>query len=252
MQAKKSEAEFKGFIDRLFDKVLEKNIQKYGIEKVGLHLGEILKGMDGEVVSKVVPRAIEKHTNGKVKNALLRLSRNEPDFIPQIRKVGVSVANSLRPIAGNRFTLMVARVLKPQLNALGLECVTSGSIKSRLNKALVVKGDDGEVNLKPDIDIIVYKAGTSPEKVLAILSCKTTLAERLMQTVRWRESLNGLPKEYQGIKVFLVTAWETFENPTQRSRARQLDGAYCCSENISEDSKIKRFDRLVGDLKRLA
>ena len=245
-----SEDEFKEFIEKIFEDTIDENIKKYGIEKVGLHLGNILKSMDSAVVSKVVPRAIEKHTSGEIQKELKSLISKNEDYIKALRKIGVSVANSLRPIAGNRFTLMVAKILKPQLNKIGLDCVTSGPIKSKLNKILVVKTDTGDKDLKPDIDIIVFEKD-NPQKILAIISCKTTLAERVMQTVRWKDSLSTLPEDYKNIKVYLVTAWETFENVTHRNRVHQLDGAYSCNENVKEDDKVKKFDKLVPDLAKL-
>ena len=72
-----------------------------------------------------------------------------------------------------------------------------------------------------------------------------------MQTIRWRESLTGLPEEFKNVKVFLVTAWEKFENSIHRNRAHQLDGAYSCNLDVREDNKVKRFDKLVGDLTKL-
>lgn len=244
------ESEFKQFIESLFNETIEENIRKYGLKEVGLHLGKILESMDSLVVSKVVPRAIEKHTEGEIKKQLLSLISKDKEYISALRRVGVSVANSLRPIAGNKFTLMVAQILKPQLNEVGLDCVTSGPIKTKLNKLLVVKTDAGDHDLKPDIDIIIFKK-ENPDNILAIISCKTTLAERVMQTVRWKDSFSTLPEKYSKTKVFLVTAWEKFENQTHRSRVHQLDGAYSCNEDVKEDSKVKKFDKLVSDLIKL-
>lgn len=244
------EEEFKKFIETYFNEELNKNIKKYGINKVGLHLGDILRGMAEKVIEQVVPRAIDKHSTGKLKEDLINLSQHHPDFNQQIRKVGVSIANSLRPIAGNKFTFMVATILKPQLNEIGLDCVTSGPIKSKLNKMLVVTTDSGDIDLKPDLDIIVFDKNNHGN-IVAIISCKTTLAERVLQTIRWKEAMSTLPEELRKIKVYLVTAWEKFSNSTNRSRVHQLDGAYSCNEDIEEDDKVKKFDKLVDDLKKL-
>lgn len=244
------EKKFKEFIETYFNEELDKNIEKYGIHKVGLHLGDILKGMEKEVIEKVVPRAINKHSDEKLKRELVELSKKHPDFNQQIRKIGVSIANSLRPIAGNRFTFMVAKILKPQLNEIGLDCVTSGTIKSKLNKMLIVTTDSGDRDLKPDLDIIVFEKD-NPDNILAIISCKTTLAERVMQTIRWKDSMSTLQENLREIKVYLVTAWDKFTNPTNRNRVHQLDSAYSCNEDVVEDDKVKKFDKLVDDLRRL-
>lgn len=246
----KPEDEFKNFIESYFEEELNKNIEKYTIEKVGLHLGDILAGMAVNVVEKVVPRAIEKHSSGEVKNQLLKLSKQYKDFNQQIRVIGVSIANSLRPIAGNRFTLMVANILKPQLNKIGLDCVTSGIVKTKLNKMLIVTTDAGDQDLKPDLDIIVFEKENT-DNIVAVISCKTTLAERVLQTIRWKEAMSTLPPELKKIKIFLVTAWEKFDNSTHRSRVHQLDGAYSCNEDVKEDTKVKKFDKLVPDLVKI-
>ena len=44
---------------------------------------------------------------------------------------------------------------------------------------------------------------------------------------------------------------EKFDNKTNRNRVRQLDGAYSCNEDVTEDDKVKKFDKLVSDLTKL-
>jgi len=197
-------------------------------------------------VREVVPRAISKHADSKTAEELTQLIDRRPDAVEALREIGVSVANSLRPLAGNRFTKMVSQILSKQLEPQGIACATHGDIKQRVSRGLLVESPDGERDLKPDIDIVVYDMAT--EKVIAIVSCKTTLAERIMQTVRWKEAMVNVPSQYRDVKVFLVTAWDTFDNPTQRNRARTLDGAYACNEDVVEDDRIKRFDKLAADI----
>jgi hypothetical protein len=156
------------------------------------------------------------------------------------------VGDSLRPYAGNRFTWMVGAILKEQLRPHGIGCDTRGKIRQRFSRNLVVKTAGQEQDLKPDIDIVVYDRST--EKVSAIISCKTSLAERIMQTVRWKQARVILSAVSRNVPVFLVTAWEDFSNPTQRNRARELDGAYACNADVNEDDKIKRFDKCPKDL----
>lgn len=229
--------------------MFRKAVNKYGIDGVGVKLGEVLSSAEMSVVEQVVPRAIAKHADPDTARELMKLIKSHPKAIKAIRAVGVSIANSLRPYAGNRFTKMVSMVLDQQLKPHGIQCVTHGAIKQRTSKKLIVKGAAGEQDLKPDIDIIAYDIAS--QKVFAIISCKTSLAERIMQTVRWKEALVNLPPAYRDVRVFLVTAWDDFENSTQRNRARTLDGAYACNENVREDDKIKRFDKCPADLIKL-
>lgn len=49
----------------------------------------------------------------------------------------------------------------------------------------------------------------------------------------------------------MATAWETFDNSAQRDRARTLNGAYACSEDVVKDDKTKRFDKLAAGIAAL-
>jgi len=241
-----SEEEFWQSIEKIFDELLSRALKQYGPEGAGNKLGEVLRSAEMSVVKKVVPRAIAKHADPQIALELTKLIERQPDAIGALREVGVSIANSLRPIAGQRFTKLVSVILSRQLDPQGIACATRGEIKRRVSDGLLISGPDGEQDLKPDIDIVVYDKAT--EKVIAIVSCKTTLAERIMQTVRWKEAIANIPSQYRDVKVFLVTAWDTFDNPTQRNRARTLDGAYACNEDIVEDDRIKKFDKLAPDI----
>jgi len=108
----------------------------------------------------------------------------------------------------------------------------------------------------PDVDIIVYK----PEdcKVLAVLSCKVTLRERIAQTGYWKFKLLQ-DETTKHIKVYFVTPDEdgtlTHKEPAKKGRAIvevDLDGSYVLTEeDIEESDKVKLFPRFIDDLKRL-
>ena len=88
------------------------------------------------------------------------------------------------------------------------------------------------------------KAAKSP---FLIISCKTSLAERLLQTISWSNFHKAL-KDTINVKIFVVTAWDTFNENTQRTRARGLDGAYAANEDVKEDDKVKRLSRIIPDI----
>jgi len=101
--------------------------------------------------------------------------------------------------------------------------------------------------MKPDIDIVLYlKRNNLP---IAIISCKTTLAERIMQTIRWKEHVSLLPNDVSLIKIFLVSAWENFKGKTLRNRVSVLDGVYAANEEVVEGDNIKRLSKIYDDLK---
>ena len=90
------------------------------------------------------------------------------------------------------------------------------------------------------------------ETPLVILSAKTTLAERVMQTINWNRYKERLPDELRNIRLFLVTAWETFEpGSVNRERVQELDAVYVCNSQATLYGNIKRFSAIVEDLARL-
>ena len=108
----------------------------------------------------------------------------------------------------------------------------------------------------PDVDIIIYDPET--KKVIAVLSSKVTLRERIAQTGYWKIKLQnqGLTKH---IKVYFVTPDEdgtlTIKDPAKKGRAIveiDTDGSYVLSEtDIKESDKVKMFDKFIDDLKEL-
>lgn len=127
--------------------------------------------------------------------------------------------------------------------------ITKGPVKQKLDRAFDEVTVEGQQRFKPDIDIVII---TVPdEKPIAILSAKTSLAERVMQTISWHNFMRTAPAEFQDIKLFLVTAWETFESETTRTRVQQLDGVYVCNTNVREYGNIAVFSKILDDLKVL-
>ena len=53
-------------------------------------------------------------------------------------------------------------------------------------------------------------------------------------------------KEALGLRIFLVTAWNDFENSTERVRASILDGEYGANANVREEGKIKRLSKICS------
>lgn len=136
------------------------------------------------------------------------------------------------------FDAKISEALKEAKNPL--QALTSGKIKNALGKEFVNKvGRRGVRDYKPDIDIVLVRTDLN-NKPVVIISVKTTLAERIMQTINW--------SRYLKIPIILVTAWETFESGTNRERVQELDGVYACNTRVKEYRKIKRFSRIAEDL----
>ena len=108
----------------------------------------------------------------------------------------------------------------------------------------------------PDVDIVIYDPKT--HKVIAVLSSKVTLRERIAQTGYWKLKLAS-DKVTKHIKVYFVTPDEDgtlmYKEPMKKGRAIvevDLDGSYVLNEDdVEESDKVKTFDKFIDDLKRL-
>lgn len=253
---KDQEKEHKRTIQTLFDTKIDSALK--GINdplEVGDNLAKILKSSDEDVVKLIVPRAVRKWADRKTLQKWEDLIK-DPKMVSELRVIGKSIANSMRPLAGNTFSFWVAKVLNKYFREsnIPLEAITHGDIKKQLSKALVIqpKDEKGIRDYKPDIDIILVRSDQN-NKPVAIISAKTTLAERVMQTISWLRYLKTapVPKHFKELKIFLVTAWETFESGTNKERVQELDGVYVCNKKVKEYGNIKLFSKIAKDLEKL-
>lgn len=106
----------------------------------------------------------------------------------------------------------------------------------------------------PDVDIIIYNPKDC--RVIAAISSKVTLRERIAQTGYWKIKLSQ-DKITKHIKVFFITPDEdktlSIKKPAKKGRAIveiDTDGSYVMSEeDIEESNKVKSFDKFISDLK---
>ncbi len=252
---KENEKQWKEQISQLFKAKLEQALQAYGSPlEVGNRLGDVLRELEVEAAKLVVPRSVGKHA---LPENLLKWDEflKDEDMLLDLRKVSTSIANTMRPLAGNKFAEWITTVLNIAFaqQALPLYCVTKGKIKQKLTRDLVMPPLDGspQQDYKPDIDIVAVNGNT--DSPIAILSAKTTLAERVMQTISWKRYRDQLlPIDLRNIKFYLVTAWEAFPTgSTNRDRVQELDGTYVCNTQVAFDENIKPFSSIVEDLRAL-
>lgn len=108
----------------------------------------------------------------------------------------------------------------------------------------------------PDVDIIIFNPNNS--EVIAVLSSKVTLRERIAQTAYWKLKLAS-DQITRHIKVYFITPDEdgtlNIKSPAKKGRAIvevDLDGSYVLSEaTIEESEKVKTFDKFIEDLRNL-
>jgi type II restriction enzyme len=173
---------------------------------------------------------------------------------------------SWRAFKGKNLEKLIVYIIEDEVKALGLKVVDGNKLERTREEnlseelALVKRNlliDYGEFGYHlPDVDIIIYKPGTG--EIVAVLSSKVTLRERIAQTGYWKMKLQA-QELTKHIKVYFVTPDEdgtlTTKNPAKKGRAIvevDTDGSYVLSEtDIEESDKVKMFDKFIDDLKEL-
>lgn len=173
---------------------------------------------------------------------------------------------SWRAFKGKNLEKLVIHIIKDEVENLGLRIVdgnelektNSSNLSKELNRVkrnlLVDYGEFG--SYLPDVDIIIYNPKDC--KVIAVISSKVTLRERIAQTGYWKIKLSQ-DKITKGIKVFFITPDEdktlSIRQPAKKGRAIveiDTDGSYVMSEEeIEESGKVKKFDKFILDLRGL-
>ena len=173
---------------------------------------------------------------------------------------------SWRSFKGKNLEKLIAYIIKDEVLALGLKLVEGNTLEltksENLSKELsMVKRnllvDYGEFGSHlPDVDIIAYDPKTF--KVIAVISSKVTLRERIAQTGYWKIKLSA-DKATEHIRVYFITPDEdetlTIRTPAKKGRAIveiDTDGSYVMSETkVEESRKVKKFDKFIDDLRKL-
>lgn len=174
---------------------------------------------------------------------------------------------------GNKFQRVILSILKGYLHKLrsrnpqfaNVNIFSESEVKSNeiIVRKLAVKY--GEYLLLPDTDMVIVDYDfTNPwkSKVLAIVSCKTSLRERIAQACYWKLKLLSSDVT-KNTRVFLATTDNDEDffirnkaNYGGKSRNRiiaeyELDGVYIIREDFKkewESSKVKRYERIFDDL----
>ena len=173
---------------------------------------------------------------------------------------------SWRAFKGKNFEKLIMYIIKDEVENLGLKVIDGNTLErtnsknlskelSQVKRNLLV--DYGEFGAHlPDVDIIIYHPKSL--RIIAVISSKITLRERIAQTGYWKLKL--LQDEVtKHIKVFFITPDEDgtlrTKIPAKKGRAIvevDTDGSYVMSEEeIEESNKVKLFDKFIEDLKKL-
>jgi len=173
---------------------------------------------------------------------------------------------SWRAFKGKNLEKLIIYIIKDEVENLGLKIVEGNKLErtqganlsrelSEVKRNLLV--DYGKFgSYLPDVDIAIYRPRTN--KIMAVISSKVTLRERIAQTGYWKLKLAS-DKVTKHIKVYFVTPDEdqtlALKKPMKKGRAiveADLDGSYVlCKDDIEESDKVKTFDKFIQDLKEL-
>ena len=174
---------------------------------------------------------------------------------------------SWRSFKGKNLEKLIAYIIKDEVMSLGLKMANGNVLERTRSENLPLELSKVKRNLSvdygefgahiPDLDIIIYDP--SSYKVIAGISSKVTLRERIAQTGYWKIKLSK-DEVTKHIKVFFITPDEdrtlTHRIPKRKGRAIvevDTDGSYVMSEiQIEEDDKVKMFDQFINDLRALA
>ena len=171
---------------------------------------------------------------------------------------------SWRSFKGKNLEKLIQYIIEDEVKSLALGVVNGNKLDREINDdevlAMVKRNlivDFGEFGSHlPDADIVIYNPKTC--KVIAIISSKVTLRERVAETGYWKLKLNN-SKITRHIKVFFVTLDEdeVFQQrfPAKKTRAIcevDTDGCYVLTDKtIASSKKVKLFSEFISDLKKL-
>lgn len=172
---------------------------------------------------------------------------------------------SWRAFKGKNFEKLILYMIEKEVQSLGFKTVKGDTLDRTRTENLSLELNKVKRNLLidygqfgchlPDADIVIYEPKTC--RVIAIISSKITLRERIAQTGYWKIKLSK-DEVTKHVKVFFVTTDEDGDlvrrAPATKGRAIveiDTDGGYVMSKTqVEEDDKVKMFDRFIEDLKR--
>ena len=188
--------------------------------------------------------------------------RHKQDFLRE--KPNGDHEQSWRAFKGKNFEKLIQHIITDSIEALGMKVINGNQLErskrlslelSQVKRNLAI--DYGEFGLHlPDVDIVVYNP--KDQRVIAVISSKVTLRERIAQTGYWKLKL--LESEMtEHIKVCFITPDEdgTLTDTYLPKKGRaiveiDLDGTYVLTEaNLDESNKVKLFGHFINDFKQL-
>ena len=171
---------------------------------------------------------------------------------------------SWRAFKGKNFEKLIQHIITESIEALGMKVINGNRLErgknlsmelSQVKRNLAIDYSEFGLHL-PDVDIVVYNPKN--RRVIAVISSKVTLRERIAQTGYWKLKLLA-DRTTEHIKVYFITPDEdgtlTSTYLPKKGRAIveiDLDGTYVLTEaDLDESDKVKLFEHFIEDFKQL-
>lgn len=183
------------------------------------------------------------------------------EYIERAKKQGKDANQSWNSWSGKNFQKLISYIItdfiKNSIWKVGVtddDTLRRNTLNEELDKVrrnIVVFYN--QYAIVPDADIIIYDRNSY--KVIAVLSCKASLRERIAQAAYWKIKLQSADVT-RHILCYLVSSDKDKDftrSGENISRNRiivefgELDGAYILKD-IPESSKIKHFNKIFADL----
>ncbi len=215
----------------------------------------------------IIKNEIKKEIEKRGINSLSEvLEEAREKYIKEIKKFKIKdPEQSWKPFKGKLVEEIIFEYLIKEIEKNGLKVIKGEKLEkeesklneclSKVKRSLVV--DYGKFGMHlPDADLVIFEPKEC--KVVAILSSKTTLRERVAQTGYWFLKLKS-SKITENIKVFFITLDEDgdliVKHPAKKGRAIaeiDTDGTFVITnKKIEESNKVKKFDKFLAEIKKL-
>lgn len=188
--------------------------------------------------------------------------RHKQDFL--INKPQGDHEQSWRAFKGKNLEKLIQCIITNSIEELGMKVIGGNKLERSSNLSEELKRvkrnlaiDYGVFGLHlPDADIVIYNP--KDRRVIALISIKVTLRERIAQTGYWKLKLLA-DKITEHIKVYFITPDEdgtlTSKSSPKKGRAiveEDIDGTYVLTEAcLDESDKVKLFEHFIEDFKKL-
>lgn len=217
-----------------------------------------------EMLSKIKQGEI---SPSKAHEVWKKISDLKSEYVDQINE------QSWHTYAGNVFQRLVFIVLQKYISELSqkeeyknISLLNESQLAANdyLSKKLSVRYGP-KMSLLPDTDMAIVDFDMSnpwSSEVIAIISCKTSLRERIAQACYWKLKLKESPTTLN-VKVYLATTdndddFTIAENGQYEGKSRnrviaewELDGIYILRGDFKheyESNKVKQYDKIFNDL----